>query len=78
MTLSPQVKAFLIISAKQAVGVLVGNSALWALMPATFNFHDWKGLSNFLLSAVSLVIAAEGKVWIPKLLAWANSPTDGG
>jgi hypothetical protein len=77
MNLSPKVKALLIISAKQAVGAVMGNSALWALMPTTFNFHDTAGWSHFGLATLSFIWAAEGKVWIPKLYTWINSPTPG-
>lgn len=67
----------LVISGKQAIGALLGNGVLAGLLPHTFNFHDKAGMMAFATSTLSLVLAAEGKVWIPKLLAWANSPTNG-
>jgi hypothetical protein len=70
-------KIFLTICAKQAVGAIVGNAALWALLPSTFNPHDLSGWINFGKATIGFVAAAEGKVWIPKLLAWVNSPTPG-
>jgi hypothetical protein len=75
--MNPKLKKFLIISAKQAVGAVIGNATLAALLPGTFNFHDWSSLLPFLKSTAALVFAAESKVWLPKLLAWVNSPTNG-
>ena len=75
--MSPKLKAFLIISAKQAVGAVIGNATLYALLPHTFNFHDIAGWTAFASATASFVLAAEAKVWLPKLLIWANSPTPG-
>lgn len=75
--MNPLLKKFLIISGKQAVGVLFGNAALAAALPKVFNFHDAAGLIAFAKLTGTLVLAAEAKVWIPKLLSWANSPTNG-
>ena len=76
--MNPTLKRFLIVSAKQAVGAVVGNSALAAMFPHTFNLHDWAGLLAFAKATLGFVLAAEAKVWLPKLLLWANSPTNGG
>jgi hypothetical protein len=70
-------KRFLVISAKQAVGAVVGNTALAALFPHTFHLHDWTGIAAFAKAALAFVAAAEAKVWLPKLLQWANSATNG-
>lgn len=70
-------KKFLIISAKQAIGAVTGNATLGTLFPKIFNFHDAAGLIAFAKATGALVLAAEAKVWIPKLLQWANSPTNG-
>ena len=75
--MSPKWKTFLTICAKQAVGALIGNSALWALMPQTFNPHDLAGWIAFGKATVGFIAAKEGAVWIPKLTAWVNSPTPG-
>jgi hypothetical protein len=70
-----KLKAFLIISLKQALGAIIGNSTLMALFPQTFNLHDWSALIPFIKSTLAFVLAAEAKVWIPKVLNWINSPT---
>jgi hypothetical protein len=72
--MSPKLKTFLIICAKHAVGAVIGNATLATLLPKTFNAHD---LLAFAYSTLGFIAAAEGKVWIPKLLAWVNSPTPG-
>lgn len=74
---NPTLKKFSIISAKQAVGAIVGNAALGMMLPQVFNFHDLPHVLAFLKATAGFVIAAEAKVWLPKLLAWVNSPTNG-
>ncbi len=71
------VKKVLIISAKQAVGALVGNSALAAMFPAVFHWHSAAGLIAIGKASLGFIAAAEAKVWIPKILLWVNSPTNG-
>lgn len=75
--MNPIFKAILVISAKQALGAVIGNGTLMALMPKTFNFHDPAGTLALLKATAAVVLAAEGKVWIPRLLKWVNSPTTG-
>lgn len=75
--MNPKLRVFLIISAKQALGAIIGNSALMAMLPATFNFHDVHGWLAIGKATLGFVMAAEAKVWGPKLLAWVNSPTNG-
>jgi hypothetical protein len=76
--MNPKMKAFLTISAKQAVGAILGNTVLLALLPKTFNLHDWSSIRPLLSSTLGFIVAAEGKVWIPKLANWVNSPTPDG
>jgi len=73
--LNPKLKFFLIVSAKQAVGVVLGNSGLMAAFPNLFNFHDRAGIIAILKATAIIIATAEGKVWIPKLAEWAASPT---
>jgi hypothetical protein len=73
--MNPKIKSFLVISSKQAVGAVLGNSVLLALLPQTFNFHDMLPLAK---STLGFIVAAEGKVWLPKLANWVNSPTPDG
>lgn len=75
--MNASVKSMLIISAKQAVGAVVGNSALLAMLPHTFNFHDVTGMIAVVKATVGFILASEAKVWVPKLLQWVNSPTVG-
>jgi hypothetical protein len=67
----------LVISLKQAVGALVGNAALGTMLPQVFNFHDPSHALAFLKATGGFILAAEAKVWLPKLLTWVNSPTNG-
>lgn len=73
--MNPTLKKFLVISAKQAVGALVGNAALGTMLPSVFNFHDVSHALAFLKATGGFVLAAEAKVWLPKLLEWVNSPS---
>lgn len=73
--MNPKFRSFLIVSAKQAVGAVVGNTALMAMLPATFNFHDHVAMLNILKATLGFVLAAEAKVWVPKIVIWVNSPT---
>jgi hypothetical protein len=75
--MNPAIRKILVISAKQAVGALVGNATLAALLPSVFNFHDPAALLAFAKATLGFVIAAEAKVWLPKILQWVNSPTNG-
>ena len=75
--MNPTLKKFLVITMKQAVGALIGNTALNAMFPTVFNFHDTAHLLAFAKATLGFVLAAEAKVWLPKLLQWVNSPTNG-
>lgn len=66
-------KNILIISAKQAVNVLIVNSSAWWADPSTFNFSNAAGWIHMLKLAASLIISREVIVWGPKILAWSES-----
>jgi hypothetical protein len=63
---NPKLAKFLVISAKQAVGALVGNAALGTMLPQVFNFHDPAHALAFLKATGGFILAAEAKVWLPK------------
>lgn len=71
--MKPKLKAFLIISAKNAVNALIVNSAAWLVVPKDFNLHNWTGTDHILWLALGVVVAREGTVWLPKLLQWSQS-----
>lgn len=75
--MNPSVRNVLLISAKQAVGAIIGNAALAALLPGVFNLHDPAHALAFLKSTLAIVAGAEAKVWVPRILLWVNSPTNG-
>lgn len=75
MTLNPAVRSTIVISIKAALGAILGNTILINTMHDTFNTGTHAGLINLLKATVAIVGAAESKVWLPKLMAWVNSPT---
>jgi hypothetical protein len=75
--MNPKVKSFLIICLKQAIiGASTTVATVWA-DPEKFNLTSVKGWEDVLLVVGAAILTREGLVWGPKLLAWANSPTNG-
>lgn len=74
----PKLKQFLLISAKNAVNAILTNSAILAIfhqhMSDLRTRHEWGIIGWMTLSCVAI---REGTVWLPKLLAWSNSATNG-
>ena len=66
---------FFIISLKTAVGALIVESGAWFILPDNFNLHDKAAFWNMLKLGGFIVAASEAKVWVPKLLAWSQTPT---
>jgi hypothetical protein len=66
---------FFIISLKTAVGALIVESGAWLILPANFNLHDKAAIWNMAKLAIFIVGGSEAKVWVPKLLAWSQTPT---
>ncbi len=77
MTLNPTFRKVLIISSKQAVGALVGSTLLAGMFPSTFNLHDMAHFYSVLKAVGSIVLSAEAKVWLPRIMEWVKSPTNG-
>lgn len=71
--MNPKLKTFLIISAKNAVNALLTNTGAWLIVPKDFNLHNLAGLDHIALLALTTILAREGTVWIPKILAWSQS-----
>jgi hypothetical protein len=70
-------KNFGIIALKNAVNVLIVNSAAWWILPANFNFHNSAAMWNIAKLAGGVILGKEASVFIPKLLAWSQTNTDG-
>jgi len=77
--MSPALKKGLVISAKHAVLALFTNSAMAAVFPKDFHLHDWRGTAHIVvLTAVQIVGRELVQLWLPKLLVWASSNSNGG
>jgi hypothetical protein len=72
--MNPTVRKILIITLKNAVNALIVNGGAWIGDPHTFNFTSGAGWIHVLRLAAWVVVAREGTVWIPKLLAWSQQP----
>jgi hypothetical protein len=70
-------KSFLVIALKNAVNAVLTNAALMTMFSGTFHLHSWAGVLNILKAAGIAVAVREGQIWVPKLLAWSTSPTNG-
>ena len=75
--MNPKVKAFLVVSAKQAINAVLTSSALSGLFHSTFNLSDPTHVMNVAKAIGAVVAAREIMVWGPKLLKWTQSPTPG-
>jgi hypothetical protein len=70
-------KNFWIIALKNAVNVLIVNSAAWYILPANFNLSNHAAMWNMAKLAGGIILGKEASVFIPKLLAWSQTNTDG-
>lgn len=75
--MNSKLRSILIISAKNAVNAILTNAALMATMGQWFHLHSRSGLYHVLDATLCTVIGREALVWIPKLLAWSQSDTNG-
>lgn len=71
--MSPKLKAFLVISAKQAVNAVIVQIIPMIFDNGQFNVHSASGLEHIGMLAISAILAKESSVWLPKLLAWSQS-----
>lgn len=71
--MSPALKNALIISAKNAVNVLLTNTGAWLGDPHTFNVTSAAGWIHMLRLAGWVVLGREGIVWLPKILKWSTT-----
>lgn len=70
-----RLKSITIVSLKNAINALLTNSAF---LTVTGNWHTLStraGWLSVLYLAGSTIMAREGIVWLPKILAWSQSPT---
>lgn len=67
----------LIVTLKNAIRAVLMNVGAWGIDPDHFNVITMAGLKHIGLLALTAVASAEAVYWVPKLLAWANSPTNG-
>jgi hypothetical protein len=67
------VKQFFIISAKQAVNVILLDTGLWAGFPTVFNLKDLAGLEHIGYAALLAIGTREVAVWVPVLLKWSTT-----
>jgi hypothetical protein len=75
--MNSNVKSFLIVTAKNAVNAVLTNAALMTMFSGTFHLHSWAGVLNLLKAAGIAVAVREAQIWVPKLLSWSTSPTNG-
>jgi len=74
--MNPILSRILLISAKNAVNVLIVNSGLWLGDPEHFNLHSLSGVKHMAMTALWLVASREGTVWVPKILKWSQTNGD--
>lgn len=75
--MNPTIRKFLIITLKNAIRAVLMNVGAWGIDPEHFNIITLAGWKHVGLLALAAVASAEAVYWVPKLLAWANSPTNG-
>jgi hypothetical protein len=75
--LNASMKRFLLITVKSGITAAVTAVGPVIHDPKDYNLTSARGWQHVLVLMGSAVIARELAVWIPKLLAWANSPTNG-
>jgi hypothetical protein len=66
-------KAFLVVFAKQAVNAALVSLAPIIATPAQYNLTTHAGIIHVLELVAGAIAAREVAVWVPKLLAWSNS-----
>lgn len=76
--MNPTLRKILIIATKNAV-----NAAAVTIMPMIdhsdgYNFHNWAGVLALLRLIVGAILIREAIFWIPELIKWSQSPTNGG
>lgn len=69
-------KKFLIVTLKNAIRAILMNAGAWGIDPDHFNVVSLQGWKHVGLLAGTAVISAELVYWVPKVLAWVNSPTE--
>jgi hypothetical protein len=67
------VKQFFIISAKQAVNVLLLDTGLYVGFPDVFPLANLKGIEHIGYAALLAIGTREVAVWMPVLLKWSNT-----
>lgn len=75
--MQPMLKRALIISSKNAVNALLTNSVLMTMLHQWHSLNtrsEWAQIGEV---ALSCVLAREGIIWLPKILAWSQSATNG-
>lgn len=73
--MNPTIRSIIVISIKSAIGAVISNSVLMTTMGQTFNTHNRQGLINLGLATLSIIGGSEAKVWLPRIMAWLNTPT---
>lgn len=67
------IRALLIVAAKNAVNAILTNMGLMAMFSNTFNWHSWAGVLAMAKATGLVVLAREVVVWVPKLLKWSDT-----
>lgn len=73
LELHPKVKAFLIVSLKNAVNAVLMNAALMVQWHNEFNFDNWAGVWALCKATLSVILSREALIWGPKLIKWSQS-----
>lgn len=71
--MNSKLKAFLLISLKQAVNAVLVNYTASVFWPQVFHLHDWHGALNILKLIGAVIGAREIAVWGPVLLKWSRT-----
>src|SRR4051794_15216086 len=70
-------KKVLIVSAKNAVNAILTNSVLMTTLGNWQQLHTAAGWVVVGKVTLSCILAREAMVWVPKVLAWSQSETNG-